>query len=44
MQVSTAFSSSRELDEERLAVCALLAEIDSDNLEQHEMEIRDITR
>jgi hypothetical protein len=44
MQVSTAFSSSRELDEERLAVCALLATIDPDNLEEHEMEIRDLTR
>lgn len=44
MQVSTAFNSSRELGEERLAVCAILAEIDPDNIEEHEMEIRDITR
>jgi len=44
MQVSTVFSSSRELDEERLAICAILAEIDPENLEEHEMEIREMTR
>jgi len=44
MQDSTAFDSSRELDEERLAVCAILADIDPDNLEEYEQEIRDITR
>jgi hypothetical protein len=44
MQISTAFSSSRELDEERVAVCAILAQIDVENLEEHETEIRDITR
>jgi hypothetical protein len=44
MQASTAFSSSSELDEERLAVCALLAEIDPANLDVHESEVQELTR
>jgi hypothetical protein len=44
MQDSVTFNSSRELEEERRAVCVILAEIDADNLEEHEKEIRDITR
>lgn len=44
MQLSTAFSSPRELDEERLAVCALLVEIDPLHLDAYEEEIRGATR
>jgi len=40
MDVSTAFSSSRELDEERTSVCQLLAEIDSANLDEYQTEIK----
>ena len=44
MQSSTAFSSSRDVDEERKAVCGILVEIDPEHSEEHEAEIREITR
>jgi hypothetical protein len=44
MQMSIAFSGSRELDDERLAVCNLLAALDPDNAETYNSEIRDIVR
>jgi hypothetical protein len=44
MQASTAFYSPREVEEERLAICVLLAEIDPDHRGRHEQEIRDLTR
>ena len=44
MQVSTAFRGSRELEDERVAVCALLSQIDENNSKEYEEEIRDLTR
>jgi hypothetical protein len=44
MQISTAFQSSRELEDERLAVCAALLTLDKDNANEYEAEIREITR
>ena len=44
MQVSSAFSSSRQLEDERVSVCALLAEIDEVNAKEYEAEIRELTR
>ncbi len=44
MQISTAFQSSREVEDERLAVCSLLSEIDKTEASEYENEIREITR
>lgn len=44
MQSSIAFGSQRELEEERLAVCAMLAEMDPAHLEVYEEESREVTR
>lgn len=44
MQVSTVFGGSRDLEEERLAVCAILTDLDKQNVELYEVEIREITR
>jgi hypothetical protein len=44
MQVSSAFQSTRELQEERIAVLRLLVEIDPDNSKVYEDELREVTR
>jgi len=44
MHLSTAFSASRELEDERIAICSLLAQIDESNGKVYETEARDITR
>lgn len=44
MQVSIAFNSSKELEEERLRVCNILLSLDPDNSSEYEAEIRTITR
>ncbi len=44
MQVSSAFQSTRELQEERIAVLRLLVEIDADNSKVYEDELRGVTR
>lgn len=44
MQRSCAFNSTRELEDERLKVLAILASIDQANVNQYSAEIRDITR
>ena len=44
MQVSTEFQRSRDLEDERLAVCSLLLDIDKENSNDYETEIREITR
>ena len=41
---SQAFNSSREVAEERLAICRMLTERDPDNKQTYESEIRDILR
>lgn len=41
MHRSRVFKSSREISEERIAVCGLLIEIDNENQESYEVEIRD---
>jgi hypothetical protein len=44
MQVSSAFRGSQELEQERLAICSILRQIDSPNAKEYESEIRQITR
>jgi hypothetical protein len=44
MQVSSAFSGSQELEQERLAICSILRQIDQPNAKEYELEIRQITR
>jgi len=44
MQVSSAYGGSRDLEDERLAVCAMLTSLDDKNAKEYEAEIRDITR
>jgi hypothetical protein len=44
MEVSTSFSSSQEVENERLMVCRLLIEIDPANANDYEAELREITR
>lgn len=44
MKISTEFTGSAEVQEERLAVCSLLLEIDHQNSKEYESEIREITR
>ena len=44
MQNSAVFRGSRELEDERSAVCALLIELDDANVKEYEGEIREITR
>ena len=44
MHLSTAFETSRELEDERLAICSLLAQIDETNAKLYETEAREITR
>jgi hypothetical protein len=44
MQLSSPFTSSRKLEDERLSVCSLLKEIDARNAAVYDAEIREITR
>jgi hypothetical protein len=44
MQLSTEFSSSRELEDERVAVCSFLKDLDDENASAYDAEIREITR
>ncbi|KPY27839.1 PanM family protein [Pseudomonas syringae] len=44
IKVSSEFNGSIAVQNERLAVCALLLELDSDNAKIYELEIREITR
>src|ERR1017187_2152935 len=44
MQISTAFSGTTDLEDERVAVCSMLIQIDHRNAEDYESEIREITR
>jgi hypothetical protein len=44
MQMSTVFSGSKELEDERIAVCSILTELDSVNSKLYESEAREITR
>jgi hypothetical protein len=44
MQLSTEFSSSRELEDERLSVCSLLKELDEREASAYDAEIREIIR
>jgi hypothetical protein len=44
MQVSSAFRGSQHLEQERLAVCSLLRQIDEQDVKEYELEIREITR
>lgn len=44
MEGSTAYESSRELEDERLAVVRCLTQIDPENVSAYEAEIRSITR
>ncbi len=44
MQVSSAFRGSQELEQERLAICSMLRQIDEPNTKEYESEIREITR
>ena len=44
MQVSSEFQSTRELQEERIAVLRLLVEVDPDHSKVYEDELREITR
>lgn len=44
MQVSSAFRGSQELEQERLAICSTLRQIDPPNAKEYESEIRQITR
>lgn len=44
MQVSSEFQSTRELQEERIAVLRLLIEIDPENVKAYEDELREVTR
>ncbi len=44
MQVSSAFRGSQELEQERVAVCSILRQIDEPNAKDYESEIREITR
>ena len=44
MQVSSEFQSTRELQEERIAVLRLLVEIDPENVKLYEDELREVTR
>ena len=44
MHLSTAFAASRELEDERIAICSLLTRIDDSNAKTYETEAREITR
>ncbi len=44
MKISTEFTGSAAVQDERLAVCSLLLEIDPKNSKEYESEIREITR
>jgi hypothetical protein len=44
MQVSSSFKGSKDLDNERLAICVELLEIDPANSKDYESEVREITR
>lgn len=44
MKISTEFTGSSAVQDERLAVCSLLLEIDPQNSKEYESEIREITR
>ncbi len=44
MHLSTAFAASRELEDERIAICSLLTQIDEPNAKVYETEAREITR
>jgi hypothetical protein len=44
MRISRAFKSSKDLENERLAVCGLLIEMDPENTEVYDLEIQKITR
>jgi hypothetical protein len=44
MQVSSAFRGSQELEQERIAVCSLLRQLDEPNAKEYEAEITQITR
>lgn len=44
MDTSIHFDSSRDVEEERLAVCQVLADIDQENVESYQSEIKEITR
>lgn len=44
MKVSTAFTGSADLQDERLAVCSILLTLDEKNAKEYESEIREITR
>jgi len=44
MQISTVFDGTRDLEDERLAVCSLLTKLDEPHAKDYESEIREITR
>lgn len=44
MRISRAFKKTKDLEDERLAVCALLIDLDKDHADDYESEIQKITR
>jgi hypothetical protein len=44
MQMSSAFAGTQQLEDERVAICALLSQLDSENAKEYESESRAITQ